>query len=82
MYKGLKKKYNREEYIKSILIEEEDKCYFCLHNLRNYNIRFTNKMDIAAKKYFGTLCTKCVNNMGITLYWHEDNFKTLYDWEE
>lgn len=83
MYKGLKKRYTREEYVKLTLIKKANKCYFCLHNSSNYNISFTNKMDLAARSYFETLCQVCINRRGSQKYsYFVDNFKTLYDWEE
>lgn len=83
MYKGLKKKYTREEYVKLTLIKKANKCYFCLHNSSNYHISFTNKMDSAAMNYFETLCRTCINRRGSLKHsYFVNNFKTLYDWEE
>lgn len=85
MYKGLKKKYSREEYIKLALTKKENKCYFCMHNWRNYNINFTDQKDVAAVDYFKEMCRTCIYGKSARRdkkYWHRDNFKTLYDWEE
>lgn len=83
MYKGLKKKYSRTEYVKLTLTKDENKCYFCMHNWENYHINYTNEMDVAATEYFKSLCRRCLHKpKGEKKYWYEDNFKTLYDWEE
>jgi len=82
MYRGLKKKYSREEYVKLTLIKKADKCYFCLHNILNYNLSYTNKMDKAAIIYFDTLCRTCINKKNnLKASYFADNFKTLYDWD-
>lgn len=84
MYKGLNKKYSREEYIKRTLTKDKDKCFFCMHNPLNYDIKYTDKRDLAAVEYFKEMCKTCIHKRGrINIkYWHRDNFKTLYDWEE
>lgn len=81
MYKGLKKKYTREEYVTLTLIKNEDRCYFCFHNIGNYKISYTNKMDVAAVGYHSDKCSRCTQGGGEILYWYEDNFRTLYDGE-
>lgn len=83
MYKGLKKKYSYIEFTKLTLVKDEKKCYFCLNNWKNYNINFTNSMDVHAMDYFKSLCARCIyNHPGWDHpYWHEDYFKTLYEWD-
>jgi len=87
MYRGLKKKYTREQFVKLALTVDKNKCYFCLNNIRNYTTRYDTPMnelmDKVAGEYFDTQCRTCINNpSGLKASYHCDNFKTLYDWEE
>ena len=89
MYKGLKKKYTREEYVKLALTLDRNKCYFCLHNRYNYSTRPGSKMsdiemDRMALDYFTTICSRCINHPQAknAVGYLGDNFKTLYDWGE
>lgn len=81
MYKGLKKRYSREEYVKLTLIANEEKCYFCLHNPNNYQQNREDNMYLVGINYHLNLCNKCVHYRKNPLYWHQDYFETLYDWE-
>ena len=83
MYKGLKKKYSQVEYTKIALIKDEETCYFCLNNWKNYNIDYTNAMDVHAIDYFKSLCAKCIHHHSNWNHphWHGDYFKTLYAWD-
>lgn len=83
MYRGLKKKYTREQYVKLTLTKNKNKCYFCLNNVLNYNISFTNKLDVLGLEYLEGQCSKCIHNrVGKKMVYDKDNFKTLYDWED
>lgn len=81
MYKGLKKRYTREEYVKLTLIKNENKCYFCLHNSENYVGDYGDEMFAAGLDYHDGICDRCIHYRNKPLYWHHDNFETLYDWE-
>jgi hypothetical protein len=84
MYKGLKKKYSREEYVKLTLTKNKKRCYFCKHNIANYQHQVGDNHFYAAEGFFADKCLHCIHKHPSRepKPWMVDNFMTLYDWEK
>ena len=83
--KNIKIIYSKLEYTKKILLDKKhDKCTFCKYNIKNYIYKNDKNKELATK-YFSSHCKRCIhfkNNREEILYWMQDEFKPLYDWDE
>lgn len=75
----MKKRFNKEEYVKYILTEAETKCDGCKYYYRNYYDIDSDAITFFSKEK----CRLCKHHYLIEKkeVWITDKFKPLYDWE-
>lgn len=86
-----RKKHTKVEFLKFLLERSElPKCTFCKNNYKNYKFDDFDMHHLFLST-LGKRCSSCINSTAYrkmkeekrnNLYWYEDNFKPLYDWEE
>jgi hypothetical protein len=78
MFKGFKKKYSKQEYIKIFLSSDGDTCTFCYYNKENYLLDNSSAMTSNGLEYFKTVCKQCKRQFKSKTS-PIDRFEPLYD---